>query len=80
MGLVFILSSPAKACLISHKNKANGIKSQSKNCLLNSKYSLVQGKKNKGNRKIVAFINIDITLSILYKNFSGININYNDKW
>ena len=45
-GLVLIFISRLAACFISHKNKASGIASQSKNCLLNSKYSAVQGKKS----------------------------------
>ena len=71
-GLTLIFISPAAACFMSHNNKVEPMASQSKNCLLNSKYSLVQGKKNKGRRKMVAFIIIEISLSNWNINFSGI--------
>jgi hypothetical protein len=53
--LFFSFSRLSKTILKSHKKRAKGISNQSKYCLLNSKYSPVQGKKNKGNRTMVPF-------------------------
>jgi hypothetical protein len=63
-GFILIFIWPRAIWLMSHKNKAKGMTNQSKNCLLNSKYSLVQGKKNKGNKKITPLIMVFIILSI----------------